>query len=296
MLYRALTAIKLVLFTTLSVGVALEAQTETQTIGWIIILLAASAGYGAFNDQIKEYLKSKNDFHLINTGCLFLIGIGLLFKFSHSIIGSPPLFYALDKYLNNLVTALLINWIILIILVAMIGREPDDKAFAKRVGKELILKDSSFEKELFIKELQTKVIEEREEARKTDKRISEMVKEFEKQKSGIKKSAPTQTLWEKLIERETAPVTRSAARELVTKYLVEHPVKDVDGVAKVLAHGEPGSREPAFYHPEPIDLDKCWIVYLKRAQTPNSLHFGGSHIIIISRETGKVFYSGPDGA
>ena len=88
-----------------------------------------------------------------------------------------------------------------------------------------------------------------------------------------------------------SPITQQVAKEIATKYLTEHPVAGIDGIETILSHGEPGSREPAYYYPEPIDLDKCWIAYAK----PTALRFGGSHILIISKETGKVFYSGLDG-
>ncbi|MBU2573569.1 MAG: hypothetical protein KKH28_05785 [Elusimicrobia bacterium] len=88
-----------------------------------------------------------------------------------------------------------------------------------------------------------------------------------------------------------SPITQQVAKEIATKYLTEHPVAGIDGIETILSHGEPGSREPAYYYPEPIDLDKCWIAYAK----PTAHRFGGSHILIISKETGKVFYSGLDG-
>ncbi len=179
---RTLTLINVLLLTILFMGLMLEAWAPTQTIGWVIIILTASVGYGIYDNRIKEYLKSKNDFHLINTGCLSLIGIGLLFKYSHSVYGAPPLFHALDKYLSSLVTAFLINWTILIILTTLIGREPDDKTFAKEIGKRLILKDSLYEKRLFIKALENNINEEIGKSREADERISKLVREIKKRK------------------------------------------------------------------------------------------------------------------
>lgn len=87
-------------------------------------------------------------------------------------------------------------------------------------------------------------------------------------------------------------ITKEVAAETAREYLKAHPVAGIDGVADVVAHGEPGFRKPVFYSPERIDMDKCWIVHTKRAQTPDTLHFGGGHIIIVSKETGKILYSG----
>lgn len=96
-------------------------------------------------------------------------------------------------------------------------------------------------------------------------------------------------------EKKTLTITREVAGEIARRYLMEHPVSGIDGIDKVITNGEPGYRKPAFYQPEPIDMDKCWIVYAKRIEKPNTLYFGGSHIILISMETGKVIYSGIDG-
>jgi len=88
-------------------------------------------------------------------------------------------------------------------------------------------------------------------------------------------------------------ITKEAAREIAREHLAEHPVAGIDGIAEVGAYGEPGFRKPAFYHPVPIDIYKCWMVYAKYG--PNGPCFGGNYLILISKETGEIFYAGTDG-
>ena len=83
--------------------------------------------------------------------------------------------------------------------------------------------------------------------------------------------------------------TREQAQDIARRYLREelwtgYTVRDV------LAWDEIDSAKPCIYYPKPFDIENCWIVYLDGPYTGWMLK--SSDIIIVSKESGEVFYAG----
>jgi hypothetical protein len=89
-------------------------------------------------------------------------------------------------------------------------------------------------------------------------------------------------------ESKLAAISREKAANIASQYLQENGRGFT--VNDVYSWDEIPFRKPCLYYVEPFDITQCWIVYLNGPDT--GLMLKSSDIVIVSRDSGKVFYFG----